>query len=227
MVEAAPTGWLGVGRPVGPPVPWPRAMHRALPAPGRGFGSPTPRGVPSTVFGALDAGAAPRLGPAGSGWGTLLVRASTSMIRLLGRVDRASHRSPAVLLVEALHGVRRSASEIKGQGCQVPFPLALPPHVRSATTGCQLRAIPPAGRCLSVPPCCGRESPPHERLHFKGSRQAACCAGDGPATGQAPPRGRNRTRAPASSRSKARSCLEFGVWACTVRFGPCLCNVAM
>ena len=29
MGEAAPTGWLGVGWPVGPPVPWPRAMHRA------------------------------------------------------------------------------------------------------------------------------------------------------------------------------------------------------
>ena len=73
MGEAAPTGWLGVGRPYGPPVPWPRAKHRALPAPGRGFGSPTPRGVPSTVFGALDAGAAPRSAPAGSGWGALFV----------------------------------------------------------------------------------------------------------------------------------------------------------
>ena len=75
MGEAAPTGWLGVGRPYGPPVPWPRAKHRALPAPGRGFGSPTPRGVRRTVFGALDAGPGPRSGPAGSGWGTLLVRA--------------------------------------------------------------------------------------------------------------------------------------------------------
>ena len=97
MGEAAPTGWLGVGRPVGPPVPWPRAMHRALPAPGRVSSSPTSRGVPSAVVGALDAGGVPGSGPAGSGWGTLLVRASTSMIRLLGRVDRASHSSPAVL----------------------------------------------------------------------------------------------------------------------------------
>ena len=74
MGEAAPTGWLGVGRPVGPPVPWPRDMHRALPAPGRGFGSPTPRGVPSTVFGALDAGAAPRSDPAGRGPGITFFR---------------------------------------------------------------------------------------------------------------------------------------------------------
>ena len=155
MGEAAPapgphTCWLGVGRPVGPPVPWPRDMHRALPAPGRGFGSPTSRGVLSTFFGALDRAPGARSGPAGRGRCTTFFRATTSMIRLLGRVDRASHRSPAVLLVEALHGVRRSASEIKGQGCRVPFPLALPPHVRSATTGCQLRAIPPAGRCGSM-----------------------------------------------------------------------------
>ena len=67
MGEAAPTGWLGVGRPVGPPVPWPRDMHRALPAPGRVSSSPTSRGVPSTVFGALDAGGVPGSGPAGSG----------------------------------------------------------------------------------------------------------------------------------------------------------------
>ena len=60
MVEAAPTGWLGVGRPVGPPEPWPRAMHRALPAPGRVSSSPTSRGVPSTVVGALDRAAAAR-----------------------------------------------------------------------------------------------------------------------------------------------------------------------
>ena len=77
MVEAAPTGWLGVGRPIRPPVPWPPDMRRALPAPGRVSSSPTSRGAPSTVFGSLDAGAAPRFGPAGSGWRTPLVRART------------------------------------------------------------------------------------------------------------------------------------------------------
>ena len=67
MVEAAPTGWLGVGRPVGPPVPWPRAMHRALPAAGRVSTSSTSRVLQSTVVGALDAGTVPRSDPAGRG----------------------------------------------------------------------------------------------------------------------------------------------------------------
>ena len=99
MGEAAPTGWLGVGRPVGPPVPCPRAKHRALPAPGRGFGSPTSRGVPSTVFGSLDAGAAPRFGPAGSGWGTPLVRARTD--DPAGRACFAKNSILAISLREA------------------------------------------------------------------------------------------------------------------------------
>ena len=74
MGEAAPTGWLGVGRPVGPPVPWPRDMHRALPAPGRVSSSPASRVLPSTVVGALGAGAAPRSGPAGRGPGNIFFR---------------------------------------------------------------------------------------------------------------------------------------------------------
>ena len=74
MGGGAPTGWLGVGRPVGPPVPWPRDMHRALPAPGRVSSSPASRVVPSTVVGALGAGAAPRSGPADSGPGNIFFR---------------------------------------------------------------------------------------------------------------------------------------------------------
>ena len=68
MGEAAPTGWLGVGRPVGPPVPWPRDMRRALPAPCRVSSSPASWVLPSTVVGALDAGTVPRSGPARSGF---------------------------------------------------------------------------------------------------------------------------------------------------------------
>ena len=74
MGEAAPTGWLGVGRPVGPPVPWPRDMHRALPAPGRVSSSPTSRVLPSTVVGALDAGTVPGFGPNRRGRGNIFFR---------------------------------------------------------------------------------------------------------------------------------------------------------
>ena len=74
MGEAAPTGWLGVGRPVGPPVPWPRDMHRALPAPGRVSSSSTSRVVQSTVVGALDAAPGARSSPAGRGQCTTFFR---------------------------------------------------------------------------------------------------------------------------------------------------------
>ena len=77
MGEAAPTGWLGVGRPVGPPVPWPRDMQRALPAPGRVSRSPTSRGVPRAKPGGIDAGPGPGSGPAFFAEGTPLVRART------------------------------------------------------------------------------------------------------------------------------------------------------
>ena len=80
MGEAAPTGWLGVGRPVGLLVPWPRDMHRALPAPGRVSSSPTSRVVPSTVVGALGAGTVPRSGPAGRGPGTTFFSTRTSIL---------------------------------------------------------------------------------------------------------------------------------------------------
>ena len=46
MGEAAPTGWSGVGLPVGPPVPWPRDMHRALPALGLVLAVRHPGGYP-------------------------------------------------------------------------------------------------------------------------------------------------------------------------------------
>ena len=74
MGEAAPTGWLGVGRPVGPPVPWPRDMHRALPAPGRVSSSSTSRVLPSTAVGALDAAPGARSSPADSGPGNIFFR---------------------------------------------------------------------------------------------------------------------------------------------------------
>ena len=80
MGGGAPTGWLGVGRPVGPPVPWPRDMHRALPAPGRVSSSPASRVVPSTVVGALGAGTVPRSGPAGRGPGTTFFSTRTSIL---------------------------------------------------------------------------------------------------------------------------------------------------
>ena len=99
MGEAAPTGWLGVGRPVGPPVPWPRAMHRALPAPGRVSSSPTSRGVRRTFVGSLDAGTVPRSGPAGSGWRTPLVRARTD--DPAGRACFAKNSILAISLREA------------------------------------------------------------------------------------------------------------------------------
>ena len=63
MVEAAPTGWLGVGRPVGPPVPWPRDMRRALPAPCRVSSSSTSRGVRRPKPGGIDAGPDPGSDP--------------------------------------------------------------------------------------------------------------------------------------------------------------------
>ena len=80
MGGGAPTGWLGVGRPVGPPVPWPRDMHRALPAPGRVSSSSTSRVLPSTVVGALGAGTVPRSGPAGRGPGTTFFSTRTSIL---------------------------------------------------------------------------------------------------------------------------------------------------
>ena len=80
MVEAAPTGWLGVGRPVGPPVPWPRAMHRALPAPGRVSSSLTSRGVRRPKLGGIDAGTVPGSGPTLQRKRTPLVRATTSIL---------------------------------------------------------------------------------------------------------------------------------------------------
>ena len=131
-----------------------------MPAPGRGFGSPTPRGVPRTVFGALDAGGPPGLGPAGSGWGTLLVRAPTSMIRLLGRVDRASHRSPAVLLVEALQVSvdPRAKSKARDAKCRFPLPSRLTYDRRRPDANCARSRRPVvASRCRPA----AAANPPH------------------------------------------------------------------
>jgi len=93
MVEAAPTGWLGVGRPVGPPVPWPRDMHRALPAPGRVSSSPTSRGVRRPKLGGIDAGGPPGSGPALQRKRTPLVRATTSILLLEGILPKNSPSS--------------------------------------------------------------------------------------------------------------------------------------
>ena len=97
MGEAAPTGWLGVGRPVGPPVPWPRDMHRALPAPGRGFGPSTPRGVRSMVLVPLDAEAAPHFGHAKRGWRTPLFSA-----RRRAFASEAQSSKNSILLISPL-----------------------------------------------------------------------------------------------------------------------------
>ena len=111
MGGAACAAWLGGRQPRWPVAGWARDMHRALPAPGPGFGGSSCSLVPSTVLVPLDAAAAAHFGRAKRGRGTTLFSA-----RRRAFASEAQSSKNSILLISPLEVPSVSIS----QGAFVP-----------------------------------------------------------------------------------------------------------